>query len=282
MADKKASITGDLAYTAFFLLLFVCLAFSIYAEDTAFNIAALCVIFAVLIVTRFTTVTLGLILNIIVIFAGFSWYLYLSVSYGSPIRQEFYFWAVMGPALTAVSHTVFRSMSRLEEENAALLKRVRQYSVIDDETKLKNLQAYEMEFPVYQRIAERYQLGLMLILWQFRYADDLERMLGKSSMKETAAELSRVMSSVFRKEDVVYIISKNPYEWGSLLLSREDSEELLKARIKEKMEELDLSDILRKNAPKLEVRVGVHFIREKDETALTMLKKAEHSLQYDV
>lgn len=282
MKNRKASLTADIAYMLLFISLFCCVVFIIFSESTSYNIAALCIVFSILIISHFTTVTLGLILNVIVIFAVFSWYLYRMFTYGSPIQQEFYFWMVAAPIMTIMSNEIFRSVQQIEEENIQLKKRVQYFSIVDAATELKNMQAYQMEYPIYQRIASRYDIGLMLIIWQFKYSDDLRRMLGKSGMEQAAVRLSKAIDKTFRKEDVVYILSKNPYEWGSLMLSKEDNEELLRNRIKADIENLDFAEILGKNAPKLEVRIGIQFIKGEDETALSMLAKAKNSLQYDV
>lgn len=282
MKNKKLSLGADIAYMILFVMLFVCVAFIVFSENTSFNIAALCIVFAILIVSHFTTVTFGLILNVVAIFAVFSWYLYRQFSFGMPIQPDFYFWVAVGPVLTVVSYNIFRNMLQIEEENIKLRKWAQHFSIVDDMTELKNIQAYEMEFPVYQRIAKRYEIGFMLIIWQFRYADDLKRILGKNGMERTAAELSKAMAAAFRKEDVVYILSKDPYEWGILLLTNENSEELLKIRIKEKIQDMDFSEILGKNAPRLDVRVGIYFIEGDEDTPLLALEKAKNRLQYDV
>lgn len=282
MKKKKASLSADIAYMLFIIAIFCCVAFIVYSENTSYNIAALCIVFSVLIITHFTAVTVGLILNVLIMFAVFTFYLYNVITYGMEIHSEFYFWVLAGPVLTVISHIVFRNTQIIESENLRLRKRVQYFSIVDDLTELKNMQAYQMEFPVYQRIAARYEIGLMLIIWQFKYSDDLKKILGKTGMAQSAIELSKAMSETFRKEDVVYIMSKNPYEWGSLLLSNEDSEELLKERIKENIDRLDFQGILGKNAPKLEVRVGTYYTSQEDETALSMLEKAKKSLQYDV
>lgn len=282
MKNKKLSLGADMAYMALLVTLFICVAFIVFSETPSFNIAALCIAFAILIVSHFTGITLGLILNTIVIFAGFSWYLYRQLSDGVPIQPDFYFWVGVSPVLTMISHVLFRSMFQMEEENNQLRKWERHFSIVDDRTELKNMQAYEMEFPVYQRIAKRYQLGFMLMIWQFRYAEDLKRILGKSGMEQTAVKLSKAMASAFRKEDVVYILSKDPYEWGILLLTNENSEELLKQRMKEKIKKIDLTDVLGKNVPKLDTRVGIYIMEENEDSPLLALEKAKSKLQYDV
>lgn len=282
MKDRRASLTADIAYMILFITLFCCVAFIIFSENTSYNMGALCIVFSIMIISHFTSVTWGLILNVILLFVVFSWYLYRMVTYGEVITSEFYFWMAAGPILTVISCMVFHNIQQIEDENLRLRKKVQYFSVIDDMMELKNMQAYQMEFPVYQKIAARYGIGLMLIIWQFRYTEDLSRMLGKNSMEQMAARLSKAMAEAFRKEDVVYILSKNPYEWGSLMLSNENSEKLMKNRIRENIAKLDFVEILGKNAPVLEVRVGCWYTKGGEETALSMLNHAKNSLQYDV
>lgn len=282
MKDRKSSLFSDIAYMALLLIFFVCVVFITYSESTSFGIAAMCIVFAILIITHFTNITIGLILNIFVIFTVFTWYLYQMMVYGSPIQTEVYFWMFVSPLLSVVSYMIFRNVREMEEENRQLHKRVKHFSIVDDVTELKNIQAYEMEFPIYEKIAKRYHIGLMLIVWQFRYADDLKRILGKNNLEQTAVQLSKAMESVFRTEDVVYILCREPYEWGSLMLTQEDSGELIKERIREKLNHLDFTEILGKNAPRLEIRIGMHYTNIWDETALSMLEQARNRLQYDV
>lgn len=282
MENRRAAVSADIAYMALFILLFICTSYVVYSESTSFSLAAFCIVFAIMTITHFTNITIGLITNIFVIFVVFTYYLYQLMANGFPIQKEIYFWMMISPLLTVTSHIVFRNVHQMEEENRQLKKRVQHFSIVDDMTKLKNIQAYEMEFPIYEKIAKRYEIGLMLLIWQFRYGDDLKKIIGKNNLEQTVVQISKAMEAVFRTEDVFYILSKEPYVWGSLMLTNGDSGELLKERIRAKLNQLDLTEIFGKNAPKLEIRVAMYYKDTEEETALSMLEKVKSRLQYDV
>lgn len=280
---NKNVLYMDISYMGLLLLLFICVVFIAgYAQNLTFSILTLCVIFSILIITHFTSVTLGLVINIAVIFVTFSYFLFQVMSAGGSIPSELYFWMIISPILTVLSSSIFRRSKEIEEENNKMSKQLQNYCTVDEETQLKNRQAYEMEMPIYRNIAKRYNIGLMLIVWKFRYAQDLKQIIGKNNLEQTVAQISREMQNVFRKEDAVYILSKDSYEWGALLLTQNGGEEIVKSRMKEKLNQIDFSPIIGKNAPHLEVQIGMQFKYSEEETPKSMLEKARERLQYDV
>lgn len=282
MKNSRKNLAADAAYMLQLILLFICVVYIVvYAENTGLSIAILCFVFAVMIITHFTSITLGLILNIGAIFVTATVLIYRSMTQGAEVNSEIYFWFVMGPLMTFVSSLLFRHTREIEDENRELNSYVKDFRLIDAQTGLKTLQAYEMEMPVYQRIANRYEMGLLMIVWEFRYAGDLKRMVGKNKLEQVADRISAAIVDAFRKEDIVYLLSREPYQWGTLMLTREGTEELMMERMKQKFNSLDLKEILGKNAPRLEMRIGMQEAGEQD-TAFSLYDKAKRELQYDV
>lgn len=282
MKGKKSGLIADAAYMGLLLILFFCIIYiTAFSEQVTMGILALGLIFAVMIITHFTSVTFGLILNIIFIFVIATFQIYRSFTGGIVVDSELYLWMAIGPVMTVVSHLVFREMQQTEEENIALKEAARKSVLVDTLTELKNRQAYQMEMPIYQRLAVRYDLELLLVVWEFRYEKDLKRMVGKGSVKEAVRQISEQMQGLLRKEDVIYLLEDDPYRWGTMMLTRRGAEDILTARIRKKFDSMDLRDILGKNAPRLEMRIGLADAVE-NETAGELYKKAVNELQYDV
>lgn len=282
MKSKKSSLTVDAAFMGLLLLIFLCIIFiTSYSQRDAAGIFAMSLVFALMIITHFTSVTLGLILNIILIFIAVTVMIYLSFGTGFDVGGEVYFWMVISPVMTVVSHLIFRGTRQIEEENDTLKLYARKFILVDAFTGLKNGQAYQMEMPIYQRLSNRYELELLLMVWEFRYESDLKRMVGAGSVKESVRLISEQMQGMLRKEDVIYLLEEAPYRWGTMMLTRPGAEDILMERIKKKFDSMDLSDILGKNAPRLEMRIGMAAAAE-EETAGELYDRAVNELQYDV
>lgn len=283
MNKKHSNFIADAAFLALLILLFVCIIFiSTYSNNLILSTSILCIIFAFMIITHFTTITMGLILNIVAIFGYSSYLLYSLFVTGTPINSESYFWIVMCPVLTFCSSIIFRHTRELEEQNDFLAAQVKNFSDIDEKTGLKNKRAYEIEMPVYSSISKRYNIKLLLIVWEFKYGEDLKRMLGKAALERISIKVSKVMKESFRKEDVLYILSDEPYLWGTLLLTNDNGGEILMDRIKNKFDSIEIDEISGKNAPKLEMRVGMEYLSAQEETIEGFLEKAINKMQYDV
>lgn len=119
--NKRNNLAADISYIALLLLLFVCIVYIAgFAEHVTYSIVVLCMIFAVMIITHFTSLTLGLIFNITAIFGAATFIIYHIWSRGTAVSSEIYFWMIMSPVLTAVSYAVFYNMGELEAENERL------------------------------------------------------------------------------------------------------------------------------------------------------------------
>lgn len=283
MKKKKNNLAADVSFMIMLILLFIAIVFIVtYSEDVVRSSAILCIIFAIMIITHFTSITMGLILNIVIIFGYTSYLLYQLFVNATAISNETYFWIVLSPVLTLVSSNVFQYTRIMETENENLTKLIRDFSDIDTKTRLKNKRAYEMEMPVYHSISKRYGIGLTMIVWEFRFLDDLKRIYGRENLEKIAIKISRAMEDAFRKEDAFYLLSDQPYTWGMLLLTNKFDEDAMRERTRSKINEIDTAEIAGKNAPKLEMRIGVKLVDIQEETALTLLERAKDRLQYDV
>ncbi len=285
MKNTRHTIVTDLAFVALLILLFVCVMFIATFAGGATDmstVAMLSIVFAIMIITYFTNITTGLIINTVLIFGYASWLLYRAVVVGEPVESASYFWIVISPLLTACTAILFRAAQGTEEENRLLKRQIADYVTVDSGTELKNKRAYATEMMIYRHLAKRYGKSLLLIVWEFRFESDMKRLVGSDKFDEVAIAISHAMENVFRKEDVLYLLGNAPYRWGTLMLTDVDNERMLMGRLREKIEGLDVRGILGRNAPKLEIRIGTCYDSDELETPLQLLEKAITQVQYDV
>lgn len=112
MRRNRSSLTSDLGFLAFLVLIFACIVYIAGSPDNYVqNIIILNVSFILALVTYFTTVTAGLTLNLAFVFGYGFFVVYQTVSQGASIGVETYFWLIMTPLLTVVLW-VFTSSTR--------------------------------------------------------------------------------------------------------------------------------------------------------------------------
>ncbi|MHC1771098.1 MAG: diguanylate cyclase [Flexilinea sp.] len=283
MSDMKLSLAADVAFVTLLLLLFVCMLFvSLNPDYFLFNGVALLIAFMVMIVTYFTSATSGLTINIILIFTFASYLLFGVLAKNTPIYSGSYFWIVMSPLLTTATGTIFRDTKIIEKDYRKLKRHMNEFAGIDEQTNLKNKQSYLLEVITFRGIARRYNLRLLLIVCEFRYARELKNLLGKDILEKLAVEISHTSESSFRKEDVPYLLSSEPYRWGMLMLTQPNSEQIIKNRMREKFESIDMVSLAGKHSPRLEMQIGVAYDSEEIDTPFQLLEEAIDQMQYDV
>ncbi|WP_317914495.1 hypothetical protein [Carnobacterium maltaromaticum] len=98
---KNNKLLSDLALLGFLLLMFIIVVFTTFDQSSFVqNIIFMNVALLLAIITYFTTITAGLILNLIFIFLQGSYALYQSISTSETFGASLYFWLVMTPLLS--------------------------------------------------------------------------------------------------------------------------------------------------------------------------------------
>lgn len=263
------------------LLLFICvLFFAVVPQYTALSIVAMGAVFAVMIVTRYTSLTVGLLMDIVLMLLYASYLLYQGVWLGTNLTVAHYFWLVILPPITLATDGIHSATRRALLENDALTQRVTQAVGWDVETGLRNRTAFDRDFPVFMRIAEGCDRGILLMVWQFRYEDELQRLLGEADLHEAVKQMTAAIDEKLGEADIMFQLDDNPYQWGALFVGGADMEAGVKQQIHE-AEDAPLSLALREKMPRLEIRVGSAYA-EPGEDPEALLKRAQANMQYDV
>ncbi len=283
MKWNRTSAITDIAFLLLLGLMFVGILFIAGdGEHLGINAGILCVAVAIAIFTYFTSLTAGLVANIILIFGYVSYVIYMSLARGTAVESYTYFWVVWTPLFSSCIAVFGQQTNRLHMSLDKLDAQIQELTTIDADTRLKNLRAFDMEGFIYMRIATRYNMHLTMLLWELRYPRELMHILGKPRMEELVGRISQVISSSLRAEDAVYLLDNKPHQWGTLIFTNVTAHETVVERVRKNIQALELTDVVKRRRLNFEMRVGAAEYTPDITSSLQLLEKAKKQMEYDV
>ncbi|EJT8158709.1 GGDEF domain-containing protein [Listeria monocytogenes] len=278
------NLFADIGFLFFILLSFITIGFMINTPDEYLrNIILLNITFLLVIITYFTNLTLGLILNVLYIFIYATYIIYEIVANQIAYGFGSYFWLIITPLFTVASAMFTRNTSRLQEENTKIKQQNLYLGTIDQETLLKNIVSFQNDERIFSSISRRYDLPLSLMVIKVRHWRELKRFQSEDEMRLALQDISAILETCIRTSDVLYLLDKSDATWGLLLLTDEPGGKLVADRIKSRIAEANTEEFAAKYRVKLELRIGTsQFDSEKVKTPLDFIELATKELEYDV
>ncbi|EHC6212495.1 GGDEF domain-containing protein [Listeria monocytogenes serotype 4b] len=278
------NLFADIGFLFFILLCFITIDFMINTPDEYLrNIILLNITFLLVIITYFTNLTLGLILNVLYIFIYATYIIYEIVANQIAYGFGSYFWLIITPLFTVASAMFTRNTSRLQEENTKIKQQNLYLGTIDQETLLKNIVSFQNDERIFSSISRRYDLPLSLMVIKVRHWRELKRFQSEEEMRLALQDISAILETCIRTSDVLYLLDKDDATWGLLLLTDEPGGKLVADRIKSRIAEANTEEFAAKYRVKLELRIGTsQFDSEKVKTPLDFIDLATKELEYDV
>ena len=283
MNKKKDLIISDISFLSMLLLLFICMMYM--AENTESlqrNSIILAVALTVVIITYFTSIAAGLIMNIVLIFIYSTYVIFTSAYQGVSVDINIYFWIFWSPCLTAVTYMFSNRTLVAEKENTVMNEQLQRLSGVDILTELKNMRGFEQECTVYMKIAKRYKLELVLLIWQVRYQNELSQMVGANGMETLVRRISKYIGETLREEDAVFILGDSPYLWGTLLFTNTSATEIITERVGKKLEEIEVKTASGRHKVAVDMRIGAAMYSEEIQSPFHFLEQAVKKAEYDV
>ncbi|EGL15603.1 MULTISPECIES: diguanylate cyclase [Paenibacillus] len=284
MKVNRSSLLSDIAFLALLVLCNVCVAFTAgdpnrYVENLIFlNLA-----FFFVVVTYFTTVTAGLILNIVFIFGYGTYILYETVTRGETIGISTYFWLIMTPVLTVVIWLFTTATRQLQAENDDLQKQKARLATLDERTDLKNSIAFRKDASVFAGISTRYNIPLTLLVIKVKYWNEIRPLIGDEQLAEAIIDVSKISQASIRTNDALYLLDKEDATWGLLLFTDRDGVKVVMERIKQSLEEFNTRDFAQKYKVDLSLKMGaVQYQAETIDSPIDFIVQAKKQLEYDV
>ncbi|AIQ71544.1 diguanylate cyclase domain-containing protein [Paenibacillus graminis] len=284
MRRNRSSLFSDLAFLVFLVLNFICIVFIAGSPDHYIqNIIILNIAFLLALVTYFTTVTAGLVLNLAFIFGYGFFVLYQTVSEGGTIGVNTYFWLIMTPLLTVVIW-VFTSRTReLQIENELLEKKTATLATVDENTDLRNIISFQKDASLFTGISTRYSIPLTLLVVKVKYWSEIRRLIPEEQLSEAIYDVSQLSQSSIRTNDALYLLDKEDATWGLLLFTDREGAKIVIERIKLKLQELNDTEFSAKYKVNLGLKIGaVQYEAETVENPFDFILQAKKQLEYDV
>ncbi|AWB46459.1 GGDEF domain-containing protein [Paenibacillus sp. CAA11] len=282
---RNASLISDGALLLLFIWCFIAIVFMAGDQSQYIqNMIFLNVAFLIAIVTYFTQVTAGLILNILFIFGYGTYTLYQTVVVGDAMGTGNYFWLVMTPLLTFVTWLLTLGTKQLQEENGQLQRVNSSLATLDEHTNLKNNRLFQKDAATFMALSTRYQIPLTLLVIHVKYWDELKRMISAEQITAVIYDVSELSQTSIRSNDSLYMLGTPDHPtWGLLLFTERQGAEVVIERLREKMAELNTSDAARKYRVDLQLKIGaVEYSRELMPTPMDFMLQAKKQLEYDV
>lgn len=275
---------SDIALLSFLVLVFICIVFIAGAPDNYLqNIIILNVAFILAIVTYFTTVTAGLVLNLVFIFAYGFYTMYQTISVGETIGLSTYFWLIMTPLLTVVLWIFTLGNRELQNENQRLEKITANMAIVDENTNLRNSISFQKDASLFTGISTRYQIPLTLLVVKVKYWKEIRRIIPDDQLAEAIYDVSQLSQASIRTNDALYLLDKDDATWGLLLFTDSAGAKIVIERIKLKLQELNDTEFANKYKVSLGLKIGaVQFEPGTIENPLDFIVQAKKQLEYDV
>ncbi|MEI6100542.1 MAG: diguanylate cyclase [Eubacteriales bacterium] len=284
MNKNKNSISADLSFVFMLVLAFACVVFSAMdSNHLMVNVIAMSVVVVLMIITYFSTMLAGLVVDIIILFACFSYAVYLSYTKGYVIEPYVYFWSAMLPLSTVAVGLFAGKINILEKESIRQQLTLEESVTVDEQTGLKNQKAFLQDADVYIHIATRYKFKLICLVAGFKYPREVKSIVGNKNMENFSRKVSSSMVEILRGEDQVYMIDKKNDIWGILLISNQsDSTSSIVDRIMGKIMEIEFSRTGKNQKVGLQLRFGVSVYSADMGTPVELLSRARKEMEYDV
>ncbi|MHC1771100.1 MAG: GGDEF domain-containing protein [Flexilinea sp.] len=272
---KKRTAATDLPFVAMVVLIFIAVYFlSNDSGNFLQNSLILCIVSAIILITYFTSLVFGLIVDAVLIFLLFGYTLINSFNTGIPVSWNIYFWILWSPLMTVAVAMYTAQTTALQSENETLRSQLNKVSMVDLKTGLRNLRDFENETNVYMKISARYNMPLELIVWKLRYQSDLEKMMEHNDMENVIRMISDEISTSLREEDSVFLISDDPYEWAVLLFTDQQNGKIVIDRIQNNIANLNFSEYTKQKVLPIDMELSIKPYDQQRITPLSFLESA--------
>lgn len=282
MRKRKHSVLADFSFQGILILMFIAIIFLAFDhENLAVNGILLCITLLMFMVTYFTTIRTGLIIDSAFIFLLISYVVLQSVNTGANVKTNTYFWIFWPMGMIIAISCYVRQYHLLDKQNEELVRRIERYVTIDELTQMNNLLGFERDAAVYMNISRRYKLELELVLWRLTYQENLEQLLDSEDMQTAIGIISDSINNSLRKEDLVYLVDRKPYIWGTLMFSKPEAAEIVISHVREGVAKGGLGQLISHNNYSLEITGTVMPYNGSMISPLAYLNQAKRQLWYE-
>lgn len=278
----KNNFITDLSFIGFVVLCFIMTgsAFVFQNSNQLEAIIFLDIIFFIVLITYFTSLTLGLIINLVLIFGCGSYALFQIIHVGDFQNYELFFWMTISPIITFVAYFMTEASLKLQSENTKLRSMKSRLSMLDEETNLRTFIGFKQDYLIYSETAGRYAIPLSVMIITVRHQEALGGLLSGQQLGSIIKAVTNSLFKSIRKNDVLYIIDKNKLIWGLLLFIGEEQAPIVINRLKNNYAQVAEQSAL---PFQIDLQIGaLNISKDDDYSAGQVITEAMKQLQYDV
>lgn len=223
----------------------------------------------------------SIISSIVTIFIYASFKLYDNFINLKELSPNVYIWILFIPTITITVGVLSSVINSIQEDYMKLKKEHENLVTIDQKTGLNNLRAFYQDVGRSMSRAKRRNYPLTLMVITFPYFNEFKSILDIQSLKELEVEVADALSSSVRNEDISY---KFDEDYFAVLMPETDLKgaEVVKNRLKEKLQNISKKVKNRDESLMLEVKIGVAQYENNIKNAIEFKEVAEKELEFDV
>ncbi|MCL1630476.1 diguanylate cyclase [Sporolactobacillus sp. CPB3-1] len=278
---KKNNLYTDLSFIGFIFLCFVMIGYGYLFHDNAYEQALfLNITLLIALITYFSSLTLGLIINLVLIFLCGSYALYQTTVIGNFQYYELSFWMIVSPIMTVVVHIMARRLKSLQSDISKMENNKTKLGLLDEKTKLRTLIGFQQDYNVFIETSKRYNIPLSLMTITLRHKAALEGILNRQQLDQILNDISQTLIKSTRKNDILYLIDKKNFVWALLLFVDGDRTPIIIERVKKNYDELTKSGQF---PVMLDLQMGyLQYDKNNELSAGEFISEANKQMQYDV
>ena len=262
----------DAAFIALLTLMYEAVVFiGLSSVDLARDIIILSIAFVPFLMAYFSTLSSALTVCAVTVLAILAQAMTEALVKGVEIPLSTCCFLVWIPLTTVCVYLFTSSLRQTQIENRELTVEIQKFTTIDPATGLKNLRAFENDAQVYMNISKRYNMELVMVIWQLKYQEELQNVY---DMEELKAAVSSTIVGCLRYEDAVYIVDENPMRWGVMLFTNFASTDIVTGRV-----ETAVANIRQNTGRFIELESGIYAYNGDKLSSLAMLNLAKMQLE---
>ncbi|ELC8441380.1 GGDEF domain-containing protein [Clostridium perfringens] len=223
----------------------------------------------------------SIISSIITIFIYASLNLYSNFVKLEEVSSNVYIWIIFIPIITITIGCFSTVLNQIQEEYINIKEAHENLVTIDKGTGLSNLRGFYQDIGRGISRAKRRGYPLTLMIITFPYFNEFKSILDINSLKELEVEIADALSSSVRNEDMSYKFGE---DYFAVLMEETDLKgaEVVKKRLKEKLQNISKKAKNKDESIMLEVKIGIAQYDENIKNAIEFKEIAERELEFDV
>lgn len=223
----------------------------------------------------------SIISSIITIFIYASLNLYNNFVKLEEVSPNVYIWIIFIPIITITIGCFSTVLNQIQEEYMKIKESHESLVTIDKRTGLSNLRGFYQDIGRGMSRAKRRGYPLTLMIITFPYFNEFKSILDPNSLKELEVDIADALSSSVRNEDMTYKFGE---DYFAVLMEETDLKgaEVVKRRLKEKLQNISKRVKNKDESIMLEVKIGIAQYDENIKNAIEFKEIAERELEFDV